>query len=514
MILPKPLSERRPFLNGWLSFLLSGRGVFVFWICFGFAHAILRLNISRALSLDDSRASELVQEFALGYQERQPPLYEWLLWCVQRLFGPEIESHLVVRYTLIAAIGLACYGAVRAALKDERWAAAASISLAMSYPVGWSFHEWATQTILLCVACFATLHAAINWLEKPSIRAALWLGGAVGLGFMSKFSYPLMLGGLVIACLSMPKLRHRLADRRLFLSFAVAFLICLPYLYWLVQVHGDVVHAIERTMIAQEYPHWRRALIGLAKLLKSLLLFLLPWLAFIVAIAPQAFGFGRASAPSAGKAERLTLRTMIATAILVAIGIVAIGATNIAERYMHVVLMIAPVYVFARIARFDPQRFTLRPLAVLSLVVALAVLAIRVLATTDNIFAKRADRLSQVPFHGLALALEGRGIERSTVVTPDVRDAGNLRSFLPHLRVIALNSFRKQNPPQRRGNDGACWLIYNALHPGEREAVEALALHPGDLQSIEVNPPASGFAAPRRGLWFLGKLDPNSPVCR
>jgi 4-amino-4-deoxy-L-arabinose transferase-like glycosyltransferase len=511
MIQPKPLSARLPFRNGWLSFLLSGRGVFVFWISFGLAHAILRLNISRTLSLDDSRASEVVQGFALGYQERQPPLYEWLLWCVQRVFGPQIESHLIVRYALIAAIGLACYGAVRAALRDERWAAAASLSLAMSFPVGWSFHEWGTQTILLCVACFATLPAAIDWLDMPSMRTALWLGGAIGLGFMSKFSYPLMLGGLAIACLSMPELRRRLADRRLVVSVAVAFLICSPYLYWLAQVHGNVVHAIERTMITQENPHWRRALIGLAKLLKSMTLFLLPWLAFVAALAPRAFGLGRASRPP-GMAERLTLRTMVAAAALVAIGIAAIGATNIAERYMHGVLIIAPVYVFARIARFDPEGRTLRPFAILSLVVTLVVLGVRIVGTTDNIFTKRADRLSQVPFQGLALALKERGVERSTVVTPDVRDAGNLRSFLPQLRVIALDSFRKSNPPRRPDADGACWLIYNGLHEGEEE--QALTLHPVGLQRIEVNPPAAGFGAPRRGLWFLGKLDPNSPICR
>ncbi|HVT54723.1 MAG TPA: glycosyltransferase family 39 protein [Xanthobacteraceae bacterium] len=505
------LSRRLPLGHGGLSFLLSGRGVFAFWICFGFAHAILRLNISRTLSLDDSRANELVQYFALGYQERQPPLYEWLLWCVQRVTGPEIESHLIVRYALIAAVGIACYGAVRAALKDERWAAVASLSLAASFPVGWSFHEWATQTILLCVACFATLHAAINWLERPSVRAALWLGTAIGIGLMAKFSYPLMLGGLLIACFSMKELRHRLADKRLLLSLAIALLICSPYLYWLAQVHGNVVHAVERTMINQPKPHWLRSLTGLAKLAKSLPLFLLPWLAFIVAIAPRAFGFGRASALPAGMAERLTLRTMIAAAILVAIGIVAIGATNIAERYMHAVLIIAPVYVFARVQRFDPGRLTLRPLVVLSLTVAFAVFGVRVLSTTDNVFAKRADRLSQVPFHGLALALEGQGIVRGTVVTPDVRDAGNLRSFLPGLRVLALDSFRKSNPPRRAG-DETCWLIYDGMHAGEEE--QALALHPTDLQRIEVNPPASGFGEPRRGLWVLGKLDPSSPVCR
>jgi hypothetical protein len=490
---------------------LSARGVFIFWICFGVAHAILRLNISRTLSLDDSRASELVQHFALGYQERQPPLYEWLLWCVQRVTGPEIESHLIVRYSLIAAVGIACYGAVRAALKDERWAAVASLSLAASFPVGWSFHEWGTQTILLCIACFATLHAAINWLERPSARTSLWLGGAIGIGLMAKFSYPIMFGGLLIACFSMKELRPRLADKRLFLSLAVALAICAPYLFWLAQVHGNVMHAVEHTMITQPKPHWLRSLIGLAKLAKSLPLFLLPWLAFIVVIAPRAFGFGRASAPPAGMAERLTLRSMIAAAILVAIGIVAIGATNIAERYMHTVLIIAPVYVFARVQRFDPDGLTLRPFVILALTVALAVFGTRLIATTDNVFAKRADRLSQVPFHGLAIALEEHGIVRGTVVTPDVRDAGNLRSFLPRLRVLALDSFRKSNPPRQAG-DNTCWLIYDGLHAGEEE--QALALHPTDLERIEVNPPASGFGASRQGLWVLGKLPPDSPACR
>jgi hypothetical protein len=512
MTSPKILTGRPPQLSGWLSFLLSGRSVFVFWIVYGIVHAILRLNISRSLSLDDSRASELVQEFALGYQARQPPLYEWLLWCVQQLTGPEIESHLIVRYSLIAALGIACYGAVRAALKDERWAAAASFSLAASYPVGWTFHEWATQTILLCIACFATLHAAINWLEKPSVRTALWLGAAIGLGLMAKFSYPLFLGGFLLACLSMKETRSSLADKRLFLSLAIALLMCVPYLVWLVEVRGDVVQAVQRTMITQPKPHLLRALTGLVKLAKSIPMFLFPWLGFIALIAPQAFGFRSGPAAPAGTIERLTLRTMIAATILVIIGIVAIGATNIAERYMHAILIVAPVYVFARVARYDPQRTSIRALVILSLAVALTVLVIRILSTTDNFFAKRADRLSQVPFHGLAMALEGRGIERSTVITPDVRDAGNLRSFLPRLRVIALDSFRKVNPPRRADNDGNCWLIYDTLHPDEEASVKAL--HPAQFERIEVSPPASGFGAPRQGVWFLAKLDPSLPVCQ
>ena len=83
-----------------LDRLLSLRGVIAFWAVYGVAHAVLRLSISRTLTLDDSRASELVQTLSLGYQLRQPPLYEWLLWLSQRAFGSGIESHLAERWDL------------------------------------------------------------------------------------------------------------------------------------------------------------------------------------------------------------------------------------------------------------------------------------------------------------------------------------------------------------------------------------------------------------------------------
>jgi hypothetical protein len=66
--------------------------VLVFWILYGIVHSALRLSISRTLTLDDARANELAQTLSLGYQLRQPPLYEWLLWFSQRFFGPGIES--------------------------------------------------------------------------------------------------------------------------------------------------------------------------------------------------------------------------------------------------------------------------------------------------------------------------------------------------------------------------------------------------------------------------------------
>src|SRR5262249_28235577 len=199
--------------SNWFDKLPSPGGVLAFWVVYSIPHAVFRFLATSTLSLDDARANELVQDLSLGYQVRQPPLYEWMLWISQQFLGTGLASHLLVRYLLIVALGMATYFATREAAKDERWAAAASLSLVFSYPVGWTFHEWATQTILLCIACMMTLQAAIRFFEKSDTRNAVFLGLALTLGFYAKFSYPLFLAGLVLAAASLPEVRGWLLDR-------------------------------------------------------------------------------------------------------------------------------------------------------------------------------------------------------------------------------------------------------------------------------------------------------------
>jgi hypothetical protein len=63
--------------------------------------------VSPARTLQDALAAELLQgHLAVGYQLRNPPLYEWLLWTVQQLVGPGPLSYLMLRYGLIATIGI------------------------------------------------------------------------------------------------------------------------------------------------------------------------------------------------------------------------------------------------------------------------------------------------------------------------------------------------------------------------------------------------------------------------
>jgi hypothetical protein len=231
----------------------------------------------------------------------------------------------------------------------------------------------------------------------------------------------------------------------------------------------------------------------------------------VAVLAPPAFMRPKATAPAPALAERLVLRSMIFAAMLAAIGIASIGATNIAERYMHPILIIAPLYAFARVARLAPGEARLRRFAALALGAAVLVLGIRFLGSIDTGIAQRASRPWSIPYAELAGELARRGIGDGTILTAHVREAGNLRAFLPKLRVLAADSFRAERPPRRSSDERSCVLLW-----GEGQDAVARKLAPIDgltIERIEVTGPPSRLGAARSGTWFLARLDPKLPAC-
>ena len=66
-------------------------------LLYGLVYAGMRLAISHNLP---HTSNVLAQTLEPGYVLRQPPLYEWMLWSVQRVTGPTLPSFLVLKYGL------------------------------------------------------------------------------------------------------------------------------------------------------------------------------------------------------------------------------------------------------------------------------------------------------------------------------------------------------------------------------------------------------------------------------
>jgi hypothetical protein len=67
-------------------------------LVYGLVHSGLRLAISDAVPIDDIKSNVYTQTLELGYVAKQPPLYEWMLWVVQRFTGPTLLSFLILKY--------------------------------------------------------------------------------------------------------------------------------------------------------------------------------------------------------------------------------------------------------------------------------------------------------------------------------------------------------------------------------------------------------------------------------
>jgi hypothetical protein len=239
---------------------------------------------------------------------------------------------------------------------------------------------------------------------------------------------------------------------------------------------------------------------------------LLPWAALVAFGAPSAFMPPAAGAPARSMAERLTFRTMLFALALAAVGIAAWGATNVAARYMHPILVIAPVYVFARIARLAPGEERIRQYATFAVAVAIVILTVRFAAAVDNPLTQWTERRFLLPYAGLADALKERGIEDGTVVGPDVREAGNIRAFLPNLRVVAGDSLRVERVPRRASDERSCVLVWTELH--DAGARRMAPFDPAAAEKIEVRKEPGGLIATRAATWSMVRLDPNAQVCR
>jgi hypothetical protein len=177
---------------------------------------------------------------------------------------------------------------------------------------------------------------------------------------------------------------------------------------------------------------------------------------------------------------------------------------------MHPVLTIAPVYVFARIARLAGDAERIRRFVATALVVAFCVLGIRAVSYSEIALDLGMRRSAVVPYEALADALREQLAAGGTIVAIDARDGGNLRAFLPHVRIKALDSLRVLPVARRAGDERSCLLLWKR---GDRKQMRKLGIEPAG-ERLDVVSPASFLRGPVSGTWFLVRLDPADQLCR
>lgn len=480
---------------------------------------LLRALSTPVLGTDDMFENVLVQTLEAGYMLRQPPLYEWLLWCAQQVFGPTIWAALSVKYGLISLAALFLFLIARKAIYDPRLAALCAFSYSLYYQFGWNLHEGVTHTVVLTTACAASAFFLIKALETRKLGFYLAFGAVAGAGLLGKHSYPVFVVALMVAAGSDRVWRERLRLSGLLLVPLAAAVVYSPYAYWILSEGLKLLSSVSQTMgVTAETSHLMRASEGLGKLAFGLLGFSVPLLPILLLMFwPRFLGRKSAEQPAVNDVARLCGRTVLTMIILTAVMIVVTGATYVKERHMHPLMLLLPIFLFADLERFGFQKQWRWLGAVVVAMVAVAFLArVPGIVAPDKFWCGGKCRHMK-PYADLKVPLADLGAANATLVADNGYTGGNLRVLFPEARVVT-KAIPARTPPREK-----CFYVWE---DGEKEPVQDASERFMRTAFWEAGPAVSAtylagkwphaFKEPdwRTTWWGVAELEPDDPICR
>ncbi|MCK8781732.1 glycosyltransferase family 39 protein [Rhizobium sp. NTR19] len=479
---------------------LARRPTIVLWLIAGYYLLAIVLRVLRSDALESDEAEQLIQsQFLLMGYGRQPPFYNWLQYGVIQLIGPSILALSLVK-NLLLFLTCVFYGlAARLVLKDMRLVAIAMLGVVAMPVVSVVAQRDLTHAVATLFSVAVFTYAFLLAIQRPNLGTYLFAGVAVGMGLISKYNFVLVPLAAVLAVLAERDLRNRVLDWRLGAAVAVAALICLPHLFW---VLGNLNEATSGTIAAMREDASGDAvndrITGLLAMLGALAGGGLPVLGFFLI----AF---RTALPKAWRATspwtRIIGRTILICLILVALVALGFGASNISEKWLSPFLLLVPLYLCLKIeaagadATASVERFVL-PVSVLALG-GIIYLAIGVVI--GPMFGKYAkENWPSTPFIHEVIERHG-GDMPAYVIATDPYLAGSARTEIPEAKVIFTGFKQVQTitEDELRGGGLVVW-------PLDGDATQTPAYLGPFLQQYGIKPEVlvpSTLAVPYRYSW-------------
>ncbi|WP_244427911.1 ArnT family glycosyltransferase [Sinorhizobium fredii] len=304
---------------------------------------ILKILRPDSLEIDESEQAFLSQYLMLGYGS-QPPFYNWLQYGVVALFGISVASLTIVKNTLLFLF-LLFYGFTVHTLTSSRaFPAVAMLGVLTLPPVFLLSQRDLSHTVAALCAVSLFLCGFFLILKKPPhLSGYLLVGAAVGVGAISKYNFVIVPLAALLAILPEVRLRKRLFDWRVLASVAVCAAIVAPHAFWIINnlshATGVTVAEMKEGSEGAVLPHAIQGLVSLA-------------VATFKGVALTTAVFGLVFSADVGKilrAEslwtRIVGRMLLACFLIVALIIVAMGATHIREKWLALFTALLPLYL-------------------------------------------------------------------------------------------------------------------------------------------------------------------------
>lgn len=312
----------------------------LFWLlALALAHVVLRVNVSPALKWDEAEQMLWSQQLAWGYGA-QPPLYTWLQWAVNQVFGPGLLALSLLKQALLVLSYVLLWQAARLFL-DRRGAWWAAASMILVPTLGWRTVTDLAHTVLLLTSVAATWLVLLRLVHKPRPAVFALLGAVCAMGMLAKYSFALIAVAMLLAALSEPTTRRALFAPGWWWAPLVGAALLLPHALWLA-THWQQATALTVSKMQGQQPGTAAALYDLGG---DLFTNLLPFALLALASFGSAW-WRRPQTPVAPWVQRLFIRYFICIVVALA-GMAMMGGIAVFKaRWIAPMLCIVPLAAF------------------------------------------------------------------------------------------------------------------------------------------------------------------------
>lgn len=419
-----------------------------------FIHFLLRLSFGPVLALDDAEQALFAQQWSWSYRFEQPPLFTWLLVLSFDLMGVDPIALAVWRYFWLAVIFLGSYCLLLSWCRtkdneqeDRFYAALGTLSLLLIYVLAYFSHHDLTHTTIMTAFIVLALLQFTRLIENPGWFNYFLLGCVFAGGLLGKWNYVIFCLALTLTCLLLPRYRPLFWTPKTLLALMATVLLVLPTLLFVANLERPYVE-IAQAALANDNVMSVSELVGKGslKLFSSLLVYLLPFLLFILIFLrrPLGAGLGQLKFKQVNAdtdlwrgpvSPQFLVVFTVAGILLLWLLIPVLGALRFTERWMQPVLFPLPFLLMMLIRAGRPAQKSIN-----RYVVAIAVFSLLVVVVRIGMHQFSANYCGScralIPFPELSAQLRESGFQNGTIMTDRFHIGGNMRVNFPGSRVI------------------------------------------------------------------------------
>lgn len=417
--------------------------VAVCFIVFYFAFEALFVSVvSQGAGLDDAELASNISFWNWGYGGSQPPLYTWIAFGVEKLFGLHFYLLQVIKFGLLASTFLAVYLGLRLLHVRSVVAGAAMLALFLLPQIGWESQRALTHSIMGTAGSAYSFAAFCFFSRKPSWLKAIILGLACAAAVLGKYNGTLFLIALFGGAAFTPEFRGTLKNRYFPVAILTACAAIAPAFIYMFFHPASVVARANKLAMGKTDSFFGDRLTGLADFFIAALGFVS--IALIIALilaGLQTFSNAKVSqltTKDENKAEHLIYHILLFGMLLIIALIVVLGITNIKDRWLQPLLFLAPAYFALVLSRLCYSPKYVRAFGVAGAVCALVVPVVLYI-NIDTAYNRFDPPEQLLDYKKLDQTLRAEG-PFVMVIARRPQLPGNLRLFDPNLKTLHVGS--------------------------------------------------------------------------